>query len=124
MRKLNDQWVEDGRMYKAIEAVTPMSCARCDIADGTVCCSYQNVCGCKREPSFIIKDLGRVDKNGFLAEERTGLFPSIYHHAIEFDSWYAEVRSEDGSININVWGDTLQEAIDAWNRRTTHEKTK
>jgi len=111
MRKLGEQWIEDGRMYKAIEPVTPMSCARCDVSDGTVCCSYQNVCGCKREPSFIIKDLGPVDSDGMLGCPFCGEF--LTECRSEGWCWY---ECNDCGCEGAVYR-SKQEAKDAMNRR-------
>ena len=65
-----------------------------------------------------IKDLGPVNDDGCLAEERTGLFPKI-KHTINIETfkweWVAELRTE--SIYILIKAPTHQEVIDIWNRR-------
>ena len=60
------------------------------------------------------RDLGPVNEDGCLAEERTGKFP-IIAELKEEGVWI--VRLHAGNVTITVTGATRQQAIDAWNRR-------
>lgn len=92
MRKPGEQWVEeiDGDMHL-----------------------YMCI-GLNDDMSEIIKDLGILNEEGVLAEERTGLFPVIA--GLESVKCWL-VRLNAGNVTITVIGATKQEAIDAWNRR-------
>ena len=114
MRKLNEQWIDGGRMYKAVPSV--------DVCDG--CCyldisvyPHERTCGeCKTgTDELIVKDLGPVNEDGCLAEERSGLFPEIKHQRYVPVRWSCLVMDDFGYVR--TFGDTKQEAIDAWNRR-------
>ena len=121
MRQLVEQWVENGRMYKA---VLPSLCDVCafkigeDKERGIICKHGKCV-----TTQGSVHDLGPVNEDGCLAEERTGLFPEI---ANKFDLfamdrvWVAEFQYADSTgmiIQIQIRENTKKECIDAWNRR-------
>jgi len=88
--ELGEQWIEDGHMYKAVRKI------------GT---QYEK------------KDLGPVNGDGCLAEERTGLFPE---HVIEKHlngKYLYKFYVFAFGVNVTTYGETMQEAKDAWNRR-------
>ena len=110
MRALGEQWIEEGsdgkrHMYKAVEG----PCERCDISHT---CNLS--VDCHMERGLIAKDLGPVNEDGCLAEERTGEFP-IIAGLKEEEVWV--VRLHAGNVTITVTGATRQQAIDAWNWR-------
>jgi len=118
MRKLNDQWIEDGRMRKA---VLPSFCELCVYNLGTV----QSTGGvyCKNGSYCVtqtghVKDLGPVNEEGCLAEERTGLYPEIWREEYLVEGkeyWHCSLC--EMWVHVATYGKTKQEAIDAWNRR-------
>ena len=90
MRKLGEQWVEEiGGKEHMLKCI-----------------------GLADDMSIIIKDLGVLNDDGCLAEERTGKFPNI---SFSCDEWCIEYNED--YISVACFGVTKQEAIDAWNRR-------
>ena len=132
MRQLGEQWIEeiDGvrHMVKAVKGVEGEKlCTACifkpriypdysKIRHDTVQTPFRCAYGvlCPIEEGYI-KDLGPVNDNGCLAEERTGLFPKISRLEIDDCVWVAAVH--DDFVTVMAYGNTKQEAIDAWNRR-------
>ena len=130
MREINEQWVEaiDGKrhMVKAVKGVEGEKlCTACifkpriypdysKIRHDTVQTPFRCAYGvlCPIEEGYI-KDLGPVNEEGCLAEERTGLFPRVAY--VEKDTWVAEFHNS--SIDFSCYGKTKQQAIDVWNRR-------
>jgi len=87
--ELNEQWIEDGRMRK---------------------CTFVG------EYISKSKDLGPVNEDGYLAEERTGLFPET--KGVFGDDWANyTVFVKSGGVYVGCHAPTLQEAKDIWNRR-------
>ena len=122
MRETGEQWVKevDGvqHMVKAVVAIEEGTCIACDFECQLNKCSGipDNLCG-QDSDSYILKDLGPVNEEGCLAEERTGLFPAITK--VNDGIWKASVYQNSGliQIEIEVWATTKQGVIDAWNRR-------
>jgi len=87
MRQLGEQWIEEDRHM------------------------YKAI------SKYEKKDLGPVNKEGLLAEERTGLFPTISE--VTKGIWKATVYQNEGlmQIEIGIWATTRQQVIYAWNRR-------
>lgn len=114
MRTLGEQWVENDRMYKAVKGV----CENCGISH---LCTLS--ASCPMVWGLIAKDLGPVNEDGCLAEERTGLFPTITK--VTDGIWKASVYQNGGlmQIEIVVWATTQQQVIYAWNRRE-YERTR
>ena len=126
MRKLGEQWIEviDGvrHMMKVVKGDGITTCMGCFYFD-----NYDKDCknpvGEVQCSEGIIIDLGPVNEDGCLAEERTGLFPEIANKFDLFamDSvWVAEFQYADSTgmiIQIQIRANTKQECIDAWNRR-------
>ena len=121
MRKLGEQWVEyiygKNHMVKNVfNGSGNKVCFHCTFSDidwrspSHVICRYGKPCPIKEG---YIKDLGIVNDEGCLPEERTGLYPTI--RPFENSKWCVAVR--DIKITVLAYGDTRQEAIDAWNRR-------
>lgn len=125
MREIDEQWVENGRMYKAVEGPKIVN----GLMEGNTChgCCYvdkwDDDClnpnqACPVGKGVIIKDLGPVDENGCLAEERTGLFPKVSQVFDNLWKAFIYVNNDLEHIEVAVYGKTKQQAIDAWNRRT------
>ena len=118
MRQLGEQWIEDGRMFKAVEGQGCENCWGCHWSDENSCCDSMVKCPVNAsETGLIVKDLGVVNKDGCLAEERTGIFPTITK--VNVGMWKASVYQNEGLIQIEseVWATTQQGVFDAWNRR-------
>ena len=129
MKKLNEQWIEviDGQehMMKAVKSFDGKSCNTC-IYFGDMRCEYKqkhNVSSCptggsRIEPNdIIVKDLGILNEEGCLPDERTGLYPRIEEAKdnVQVFKWSCIVSSDN--VYIRAHGSTKQKAIDAWNRR-------
>lgn len=106
LRILNEQWVRDGIMYKAIKKGE-----RCVIA-----CSFLD----EQVPdglTFI--ELAPVNEDGCLPSS-WGDYPTISVPSYEKEPWcvYAYLRRKEVVIKQEkAWGDTEQEAVDNWNKR-------
>jgi len=123
MRQIGEQWIEDygtvKYMAKAAKQENPECCeSSCDFC----CfehfyCTKARIADCNYGKNYIVKDLGPVNEEGCLAEERTGLFPTI--EEITDGIWKASVYSNEGltQIEIEVWSTSEQGVKDAWNRR-------
>ena len=146
MHKLGDQWVElfgDGKwhMLKCARNIPEMlpeiynhidsfSCNGCvyfatDNCDGSADCT-QDKCACQ-DIGCIVVDLGIIDENGCLPEERTGKYPTISDRNAE-QPWLGHIwdcvikgklGNDDGAIEIRVSALTRPEVIDRWNQRWT-----
>ena len=110
MRKLGEQWIEAGRMYKAVSSTDV--CDGCHYLDTSVY-PHERTCGeCKTgTDELIVKDLGPVNKDGCLACP----FCGGYMMPVDNRSfrWYI-CASCDAESGI---GNTPQEARDNCNRR-------
>jgi len=119
MRKLNEQWIEviDGQEHM-LKAVLPSLCYCCEYniykEVGQVKC--QNGEQCVTQQGHV-KDLGILNEEGCLPDERTGLYPRIEEAKdnVQVFKWSCIVSSND--VYIRAHGSTKQQAIDAWNRR-------
>jgi hypothetical protein len=138
MHKLGEQWVEeiDGKkhMLKAVERPEEDShisarvhpCFKCFFQMDDYDCAYPSdkwVCDMQRR--VIIKDLGVLNEDGCLPEERTGKYPTIKDRN-EDQGWLGhiwdcivceKIGNDDEAIGIRVSALTRQEAIERWNRR-------
>ena len=116
MRACGEQWVENGRMYKAVEGQGCENCWGCHWSDANSGCDSMVVCPVNAsETGLIVKDLGPVNDNGCLAEERTGKFPTLSHE--NDGSCIIFVNDEDSMTQVMVIGDNEQQAKERWNRR-------
>ena len=118
MRILGEQWIEDGRMFKAVEGQGCENCWGCHWSDANSGCDSMVVCPVNAsETGLIVKDLGALNEDGCLAEERTGLFPVVENHF--HNLWIVTLITNDFPkiIQVSCYGATKQQAIDAWNRR-------
>ena len=115
MRQLGEQWVEDGRMWKVVPS------GLCDGCAFNMGCLQNGGVRCKNGHCVTkqghVKDLGPVNEDGCLAEERTGLFPVVENRF--HNLWAVTVSIDDfvKTVQVTCYGDNKQEAIDAWNRR-------
>ncbi len=129
MRQLDEQWIEelDGvrRMVKLCESNykeigTCGGCIYhrwdegdwCDVAPLKACVEF----------GYIVKDLGPVNEDGCLPSPWGG-YPKIVRVGREgFCTYKVRFYLKHGRVYgftlIEVTGNTRQEAIDAWNRRT------
>ena len=125
MRKLNEQWIEtiDGeqRMVKAVKRLDKISwCSGCLFLDESDDDCTRNITPCGNM-EFIIKDLGPVNEEGFLAEERTGLFPEISHDTrsgiYEAVVYATLIDPPLCPVLVRVQASSMDRLRDAWNRR-------
>jgi len=127
MRKLGEQWIEEiegvRHLLKVIGNEHNATCMGCSFSYWNdpyeaVTCFFEDEVGscpvCQRG-GFAVRDLGPVNEEGCLAEERTGLYPEIS----DLDGlWRCRVISPYSLISCTA--STRQQAIDNWNRRN-HE---
>ena len=121
MREIGEQWIENGRMYKAVEGI---HCSGCCNNEGDQGC-YISGQGCptyNSETDLVIKDLGPVNKDGLLACPFCKEFPkgisegTEYKHDCKISIFYVEHSCK--VIQTTEFAYSEQEAIDAWNWRT------
>ena len=125
MRTLNEQWVEviDGQehMVKVGLSMKGEACRGCIYMGRVDECSHP--CGCPMknqfDPTTIVKDLGPVNEDGLLPCPFCGEYPRI---GLEGKWVMGSLRTMyrivcKGHAEIE-WFSSIQEAIDAWNRRT------
>ena len=135
MRKLNEQWIEviDGQehMMKAVAKQSSYNCLGCSFAshDGgyrptqkepEFQCKYyamvQKLNTCDFGATFIVKDLGILRlRDGVLPCPFCGEYPEV-----SYTDEYVEISCENMECKIASMtpeDKTLQQAIDAWNRR-------
>jgi len=121
MRKLGEQWVEEiNGKYHMVKAVKQTNkCSGCVFCTSIWCADHN-----QSERDFdcmtmIIKDLGILNEDGCLPSS-WGEYPTIEAPSEEGEAWciYAFL-AKDGSVIKKecAWGETEQQAIDAWNRR-------
>ena len=96
--KIGEQWVEeiDGikHMYKAVEVATRGLCS-----------------------DIVVKDLGILNEDGCLPSD-FGVYPEVYEHTLMgIDGYMVKAYTSEPHIGKYAWGNTKQQAIDAWNRR-------
>ena len=115
MRKLDEQWIENGRMYKAVEGI---HCSGCCYNEGDQGC-YISGLGCPTdngETDLVIRDLGPVNEDGLLPCPFCGEYPKIIHPT-ENMPVVSIVHTGEGHRILLEFFSSEQEAIDAWNRR-------
>lgn len=122
MRRLGEQWIEelDGKMhmYKAVKGENCTGCAFGKMCQGS---RLNNIHVCDREDdcpleysNTVVKDLGILNKDGCLPApwdstkypKITVLIGNVYNIEVMDGFWFMQVR-----------GDTLEKAIERWNRR-------
>jgi len=102
MRKLNEQWIEGGRMYKAVLDNKNLGLAE--------------KIGYDEESKHLIWkiDLGLVNSEGCLAMPcDKNVFPEI--EKVNNSVWFAKAQS--GTVYMESWGIGRKGAVDSWNRR-------
>jgi len=129
MRTLGEQWVENGRMYKAVEGPKIVN----GLMEGNTChgCCYvdkwDDDClnpnqACPVGKGVIIKDLGPVNEDGCLVCPFCGESPKIGNFGDGFSdiTFYVKHNQSEcvicGLMRTKSFK-TKQQAIDAWNRR-------
>jgi hypothetical protein len=125
MHKLGEQWIEviDGQehMVKCVERHSKFEfyCGGCFFNGHLGECLYHSQdCPIGEVEHGYIKDLG-ILRNGKLPSS-FGVYPTTSAPEDENEPWclYAWI-AENGKIikEVKAWGETEQQAIDAWNRR-------
>lgn len=115
MRKLGDQWVEelDGKKHM-LKAVEPFElCQGCLFNSNHGGCCWKCFDSCHMGNYFIIKDLGDVDGIGALRCPFCRQYPSLDYAEEQFRLL---CKDENHLIDVGFHA-TLEQAIDAWNRR-------
>jgi hypothetical protein len=130
VRQSGEQWVEvideKKHMVKEVKSDNEhVVCPRCMFSDGHGTCVYPED-DCPVRNGHYIKDLGILNEDGCLPEERTGKYPTIKDRN-EYEGWRLfhiwdcivceKIGNDDEAIEIRVSALTRQEAIDRWNRR-------
>ena len=123
MREIGEQWVENGRMYKAVEGESCKGCTFGMMQKGS---GLNDIHVCDREAdcpleysNTVVKDLGPVNEDGLLACPFCGEFPTIKEELDENDVRIYSVEHECESVVITTgWSHDKQEVKDTWNRRT------
>lgn len=115
MKKIGDRFMAelcDGRTHLLKAVKNTGSCFGCDLK------AFDNCYGlCEASignDKIVIKDLGVPNEEGCLpAPWDNGLYPTVY--STKYGVWFAYAVS----YGIEMWarGETMQEAIDQWNRR-------
>ena len=135
MREIGEQWIENGRMYKAVEGPKIVN----GLMEGNTChgCCYvdkwDDDClnpnqACPVGKGVIIKDLGPVNEEGLLGCPFCGAFPIVRCiEEQEGECVVAQAFCPKGDLGVQepegnghvLWfmRTTLQQVIDAWNRR-------
>lgn len=119
MRTLNEQWIKNDRMYKAVAGI-PNFCIGCCWSDAYHCCGVEDCPTNHIKTGLIVHDLGPVNDIGL------PLCP--------FCKGYPELESEENWEGRDIWfvecakcgartAEYLEaeEAVDAWIRRAEHE---
>ena len=117
--KINEQWIENGRMYKAVKGPKIVN----GLMEGNTChgCCYvdkwDDDClnpnqACPVGKGVIVKDLGPVNEDGLLPCPFCGEYPNLENNGY---FWYC-CTNDDCLAEVGT-GKTKQEAIDIWNRR-------
>ncbi len=112
MREINEQWIENGRMYKAVEGI-PNFCIGCCWSDAYHCCGVEDCPANHIKTGLIIRVLGPVNEEGLLPCPFCGEFPVIEEHFEQTDIHC----NNDICLNAFTIRETKQQAIAAWNRR-------
>ena len=125
-RKLGEQWVEviEGERHLVVEVKSDKehaACPRCMFSDGHGTCVYPED-DCPVRNGHYIKDLGILNEDGCLPSPWGG-YPKIVRVGREgFCTYKVRFYLKHGRVYgftlIEVTGNTRQEAIDAWNRRS------
>ncbi len=126
MRKLNEQWVENGRMYKAVEGENCTGCAFGKMCQGS---RLNNIHVCDREDdcpleysNTVVKDLGPVNEDGLPPCPFCGEYPKIGNFGDGFSDITFYVKHDQSECVIcglmrTKSFKTKQQAIEAWNQR-------
>ena len=117
--QLNEQWVEelDGKKHMLKLVPSILLCSGCVFSNKTFCSdpimSERNI-DCSKT---IIKDLGVLNEDGCLPAD-FGVYPEVYEHVLMgINGYMVKAYIPDPHVGKYAFGNTKQEAIDAWNRR-------
>jgi len=114
MRALNEQWVENGRMYKAVETINK-TCEGCRYNDDMGKCACKYFIECCQGDDYIVHDLGPVNEDGVLACPFCGAFPEVIQPEDGLAGYGCHCPKCKRAIS-GIHGD-MQGVRDAWNRR-------
>ena len=126
-RFLFEQWIEEtpkGRhMFKLVSA-KDSNCIGCcfggtnDLSQH--CCSH-DPCPVELGKAGIVIDLGPVNEDGCLMDERTHSYPRIKKVEESMSQWKVWVEDTNAKANkrvlVAVFADTREKAIALWNKR-------
>jgi len=112
MRQIGEQWIENGRMYKAV--ANDQTCRMCCYAgDRLVCTASQEIQnGCDSGWNYCIKDLGPVNEDGMLGCPFCGKYPELQDNR-NGSYWY---RCQNCGCALST-SDSIKDAKDNSNRR-------
>ena len=127
MRQLGEQWIDNGRMYKAIEGPKIVN----GVMEGNTChgCCYVDNWDddclhpsklCPLDKGLIIHDLGPVNEDGCLVCPFCGEYPIINSDYNDENKKCFDIictNEECGCSCETLFYLIKQQAIDAWNRR-------
>ena len=124
MHKLGEQWIVeiDGvrHMLKAVETINK-TCEGCRYNDDMGKCACKYFIECCQGEDYIIRDLGPVNEDGFLACPFCGEYPEFIIGGFDRKSLILHHKHFNGlsghACNYHVGKHGRQQAIDAWNRR-------
>ncbi|MFA7133144.1 MAG: hypothetical protein WC108_07590 [Bacteroidales bacterium] len=118
---IDDSWIEkiEGKRHLVKRVEKKSNCSGCIYLFQQdrvhVACQHPSAWTGKDFPCKVI-DLGEINKDGCLAEERTGKFPVIKTISNEVSEiWFVSYKGNGLCVVAN--GETKQEAINRWNRR-------
>ena len=122
MRVIGEQWIENGRMYKAVPQESKIiggilygnichECCHIDKWDDD-CLHFDQMCPV--EKGLIVKDLGPVNEEGLLACPFCGSNLNIVSC---HDGFYARCCNNDCALGVTASFVEKQDLIDACNRR-------
>jgi len=67
--------------------------------------------------AYTTKDLGIINDDGCLPSD-FGVYPEVYEHVLMgINGYMVKAYISDPHVGKYAWGETKQQAIDAWNRR-------
>ena len=121
MRKLNEQWIENGRMYKAVGGI-PNFCIGCCWSDAYHCCGVEDCPTNHIKTGLIVRVLGPVNEDGLLGCPFCGEFPKGVSKGTEYSDNGGEtdifyIEHSCNVVQTTEFTYSEQQSIDAWNRR-------
>ena len=112
--KLGEQWI-DGQNHM-VKTVAPIElCKGCCFNCNQGGCCWEGFDSCQMGNYFIIKDLGILNEDGCLPCPLCGKYPDIKDGGNVILNY---VICHNSHIVKTIYYPTIQQAIDAWNRRS------